>query len=149
MEKISYLEKDTKIKSLEDLVVKMGSDPEIMKAGEELIKKNNVDIVALRKQMKLPVTEDPLSKYIEESETQKGDTMKLIMEQNSHIRQMETEMEKMIKEKEQSSNVTMVPLDVVPLTTIPTTGVATSTTPSAQSTDVVDQLTKAVENLSI
>ena len=54
-----------------------------------------------------------------------------------------------MKEKEHSSKVTMVPLDVVPLTTIPTTAVATSTMPSTKSTQAVDQLTKVVQNLSI
>lgn len=49
MEKISSLAKDTRIKSLEDLVVKMGYDPVNMKVAEEIIKNKNIDIVALRK----------------------------------------------------------------------------------------------------
>ena len=102
MEKISSLAKDTRIKSLEDLVVRMSYDPVNLKAAKELIKKNNANIVASRKQLKLPSTEDPLTKDIEEAETQKSDMMKLIIEQTAQIRQMETELEKMIKENDKS-----------------------------------------------
>jgi hypothetical protein len=58
MEKISSLAKDNKIKSLEDLVLKFGYDPSNVKAYEESLKKKNVDIASLRKQLKLPSTED-------------------------------------------------------------------------------------------
>jgi len=40
--------------------------------------------------------------------------MKLNMEHNIHIIHMELEMEKMIKEKEQSQKI--VPLDAIPIT---------------------------------
>ena len=49
MEKISSLAKDNKIKSLEELVLKIGYDPTNVKATEELLKKKNVDIASLRK----------------------------------------------------------------------------------------------------
>ena len=144
MEKISSLAKDTRIKSLEDLVVKIGYDPSNMKDAEEIIKKKNVDITTLRKQLKLSATKYPLTKDIEDTETQNIDMMKLIIEKNAHIRQMETKMEKMIKEKEQAAKLSMVPLDVVPLTTIHTN--TASTTPTTYG---VDKLKKVVENLSI
>ena len=48
-EKISYLAKDNKIKSLEELVLKIGYDPTNVKAAEELLKNKNVDIAYLRK----------------------------------------------------------------------------------------------------
>ena len=73
---------DNRIKSLEDLVVKRGYDPKDINVAEEIIKKKNIDIAALRKKLKLPTKEDPLNKGIEENETQKGDMIKLIMEQN-------------------------------------------------------------------
>jgi hypothetical protein len=47
--KISSLAKDNKIKSLEELVLKIGYDPTNVKEVEELIKKKNVDIASLRK----------------------------------------------------------------------------------------------------
>jgi len=46
--------------------------------------------------LKLPATEDPLAKDIEETKTQKEDMMKLIMEQSAQLKQIETKMEKMI-----------------------------------------------------
>jgi hypothetical protein len=59
LEKISSFTKDNKIKMLEELVLKIGYDPANVKAAEEMIKKKNADIVSLRKQLKLPPTEDP------------------------------------------------------------------------------------------
>ena len=58
LEKISSFTKDNKIKTLEELVLKIGYDPVNVKAVEEMIKKKNADIVSLRKQLKLPPTED-------------------------------------------------------------------------------------------
>jgi hypothetical protein len=49
LEKISSLAKDNKIKSLEELVLKIGYDPSNVKAVEELLKKKNDDIASLRK----------------------------------------------------------------------------------------------------
>lgn len=100
MEKISSLEKDNRIKSLEDFVVKIGYDLKDINATKDIIKKKNIVIAALREKLKLPAIEDPLTKDIEENETRKGDMMKLIIEQNVQIRHMEVEMEKMVKEKE-------------------------------------------------
>lgn len=49
LEKISSLPKDTKIKSLEDLVIKRGYDPSNVKIVEEIIRRKNVDIATLEK----------------------------------------------------------------------------------------------------
>ena len=58
LEKISSFSKDNRIKTLEELVLKIGYDPSNMKAVEEMIKKKNADIASLRKQLKLLPTED-------------------------------------------------------------------------------------------
>ena len=89
LEKVSSFEKDRRIKTLEDLVVNIGYDPSNVNAIEEIIKKKNVDIATLRKQLKIPATKDPLVKDIEENETQKIDKMKLIMEHNAQLKKME------------------------------------------------------------
>jgi len=47
MERMSSLAKDTRIKALEDLVIKLGYDPSNIKVAEETIKNKNVDIQAL------------------------------------------------------------------------------------------------------
>jgi hypothetical protein len=62
LEKISSLAKDNKIKSLGRVVLKIGYDPSNIKAAEELLKKKNVDIASLRKQLKIPATEDSQAK---------------------------------------------------------------------------------------
>lgn len=59
LEKNYSLAKDNKISYLEEMVFKAGFDPTDSKSMEEIIKKKNIDIVSLRKQLKLPATEDP------------------------------------------------------------------------------------------
>lgn len=105
MEKISSLSKDTRIKSLEDLVIKVGYDPLDTKVAEEIIKKKELDVIDLKKKLKLPIAHDPLTKEIEETESVKADMMKLIVEQSIQIKQMETEMEKMVQEKEKATQM--------------------------------------------
>jgi hypothetical protein len=55
---VSSFVKDNRIKSLEEMVLKVGYDPSNVKVAEELLKKNNFDIASLRKQLKFPTTED-------------------------------------------------------------------------------------------
>ena len=59
IEKLSCLAKDNRIKTFEELVVKVGYDPTNCKAAEEIIKKKNAWISALQKKLKLPSIEDP------------------------------------------------------------------------------------------
>lgn len=80
MEKVSSLAKDNMIKYLEDLVLKIWHDPKDVNGAKEIIKKKNLDIASLRKQPKLLATEDPLTKDVEENESQKADMMKLIID---------------------------------------------------------------------
>lgn len=96
MENISSKSKDNRIKSLEDLVVIIGYDPSDVKFGEEIIKKKEMDIEALKKRLKMPIKHDTLTKEIEEAESHKAEMMKLIIEKSIQIKQMEVEMEKMI-----------------------------------------------------
>jgi hypothetical protein len=49
--------------------------------------------------LKLPYTEDSQAKEVVETEGHKEEVLKLIMEHNAQIREMEVEMDKMIKEK--------------------------------------------------
>ena len=54
LEKPSSQAKDTRIKSLEDLVIELGHDPKDIKATEQIIKKKNDDIAVMKKQVKIP-----------------------------------------------------------------------------------------------
>ena len=58
LEKVSSFAKDNMIKSLEELVLKIGYDPSNVKAVEDMLKKKNADIASLRKKLKLPAIED-------------------------------------------------------------------------------------------
>jgi hypothetical protein len=80
LEKISSFAKDNIIKSLEELVLKIGYDPSNVKEVEDMLKKKNTDIASLRKQLKLPPTEDAQAKEIAEKEGEKDEMLKLIME---------------------------------------------------------------------
>jgi hypothetical protein len=82
-------------------------------------------------------------------ESQKEEMLKLIMEKNAQIGEMEAEMDKMIKEKEKNSQLAIVPLDVVPLTEIRIVEVSTSTSTPAQTSDVLDIMGKVMEDMSI
>jgi hypothetical protein len=84
---------------LEELVLKIDYDPMNVKATEEMIKKKNADIASLRKQLKLPPTEDSQAKEIEEKEGKKDEMLKILMEQNAQLKEMEDEMERLLKEK--------------------------------------------------
>jgi ParB-like chromosome segregation protein Spo0J len=123
LEKVSSLAKDNKIKSLEELILKIGYDPANVKAAEELLKNMNVDIASLRKQLKIPATKYPQAKEMAETEGHKEEMLKLIMEKNAQIKEMEDELENLVKEKEHN-----VPMTVIPLNAVPITGISTSTT---------------------
>jgi hypothetical protein len=80
LEKISSFSKDNRIKTLEELVLKIGYDPSNMKAVEEMIKKRNADIASLRKQLKLSPAENSQAKEIADKEGEKDEMLKLLME---------------------------------------------------------------------
>jgi hypothetical protein len=131
LEKVSSFAKDNRIKSLKELVLKIGYDPSNVKAAEELLKKKNVDIASLRKQLKFPATEDSQAKEMAETEGQKEEMLKLIMEQNTQIKEMEAELERLVKEKEHT-----MPMEVIPLSAVPLTGVGTMTTSTTNTTEL-------------
>ena len=128
-------------------------NPSNIVVAETLVKNNNVDMAALRRQLKMLVTEDPMAKEIEATETQKEEMMQLIVEQTKQIKKMEDEMGKMIKEihkairdavkgaSKEAAKAT-IPLQAIPLTVIP--AATTSTRAPGESTE---QLAKAMENM--
>ena len=61
--------------------MKMGYDDNDFKVVEEILKRKNVEITLLKKQLKIPSTEDPQAKEIKEDEHHKEDMLKLIIEQ--------------------------------------------------------------------
>ena len=80
IEKLSPLAKDNRMKTLEELVVKVGYDPKDCKAAEEINKKKNADIVALRKHLKIPSIEDSRTKNMAENEDDKYEMLNFIID---------------------------------------------------------------------
>jgi hypothetical protein len=150
MEKISSFVKDNRIKTLEELVLKIGYDPSNVKDVEEMIKKNNADITSLRKQLKLPPTEDSWAKEIAEKEGEKDEMLKLLMEQNAQLKEMEAEMERLFKEKEYMKPMEVIPLSSIPISGASTTAVTTlpSATPVTSQEGTVD-LAKSMEKMNL
>jgi hypothetical protein len=144
LEKVSSLAKYNKIKYLEEMVLKIGYDPSNVKAAKDLIKRKNADIASLRKQLKISTTEDPHAKEMAETEGHKEEMLKLIMEQNDQIKEMEAEMEMLVKEKEQN-----VPMAVIPLNAFPIIGTNTTTTTSVTTIDASEKLAKSMEDMSL
>ena len=62
--------------------------------------KKNEEIVALRKQLKLPPTEHPQAREIVQEQNQKDDMMNLIFQLAGQIKEMEIQMDKLFHERE-------------------------------------------------
>jgi len=91
-----------------------------------------------------------MTKEIEETETQKFDMIKLIMEQNLQLKQLEEQMEKLVKEKEEAVKRASIPMDVVPLTTVSITIFSTSgITTTIGTIEGVEHLAEDFHNISI
>jgi hypothetical protein len=107
----------------------------------------------LRQKLKLPATKDSLAKEMAKSEDHKEEMLKLIMEQNAQIKEMEAELEKLVKEKEHSVQVVVIPLDAVPLTRFSTKTTSTTTNiPSAipvKVPDASEKMVKSMEDMSL
>lgn len=76
---------------------------------------------------------------------------RIIIEQSGQIKEMEIEMEKLLKEREQSTYLAAISIKAVPIASTSTAGASTSAaiTAEAQSTDSLGKLVKAMEDLSI
>ena len=57
-------------------------------------------------------------------------------------------MEKMIKDKEESLNMYIVPLDAIPISQLPSIGTTTASTSSTQTVSI-EQVTNTLENMSL
>jgi hypothetical protein len=66
--------------------------------------------------------------------------LKLIMEQNAQLKEMEVELENLLKEKKQSK-----PMEVIPLSTVPLIGVSTTSATEIPSATPLTALEKTVE----
>ena len=76
--------------------------------------------------------------------------LKLLMEQNAQLKEMEAEMERLLKEKEQ-----MKPMEVIPLSAIPILGASTTAVTTVPSTapltsqEGTTNLAKSMEKMNL
>jgi len=76
-------------------VIELGHDPKDVKAAEQLIKKKNDDIVALKKHLKIPPLHHPQT--VEVIERQKEEElMDLVLKLNDQLKETEKELENAI-----------------------------------------------------
>ena len=66
--------------------------------------------------------------------------LRLLMEQNAQLKEMEAEMEKLLKEKEQSK-----PMEVIPLSDIPISGVSTTSVKEVSSATLLTSQEKTTD----
>jgi len=98
LEKASSLAKDNRINSFEEIIIELGHDPEDAKGIKALMKKNEEDIVALRKQLKLPITMHPQTTEVVQEKAEE-DMMDLLMRMNQRLNETEQELEKALQER--------------------------------------------------
>jgi len=87
-EKASSQAKDNRIKSLEEIIIELGHDPQDPKGIQALIKKKEEDIAALKRQLKLPATLHPQATEIAQ---QKEEQHVVTLLMSLHKRLIETE----------------------------------------------------------
>ena len=75
------------VKSLKYLLMEVGYNPKDIKATEELIKKKNAKIIALKKQLNLSNTEHPKTKEVLEIGNQKDEMMNLIIQMRTQLKE--------------------------------------------------------------
>ena len=88
LEKASSQAKDNRIKSLEEIIIELGHDPNDPKGIQALMKKKDEDIAALRRQIKLPPTLHPQTANVAQQKEEQ-DVVALLM--TLHKRLIETE----------------------------------------------------------
>ena len=84
LEKASSMVKDNRIKSLEDIIIELGHDPKDAKGIKALMRKKEEDIVALRKQLKMPPSMHPKIADVVQQKS-KEDMMDLLMRLNERL----------------------------------------------------------------
>jgi len=134
LEKASSQAKDNRIKSLEEIIIELGHDPNDPKGVQALMKKKDEDIAALKKLVKLPPTLHPQTEGVAQQRKDQDVVAKLLA---LHKRSIETEgaLEAALKQKE-GEQVSQPPQPVInvedaPQIIVPPTEKAVEASPSA------------------
>jgi exonuclease VII large subunit len=84
-------------------------------------------------------------KEIVKKEGEKDEMLKLLMEQNAQLKEMEAEMERLLKEKEQLKMMEFIPLSDFPI--LGTNTAAVTTTPSTTPSTLQEKTTELAESM--
>ena len=98
VERMSSKAKDNRIKTLEDIIVDMGHDPNDPTGVKALMKKKDDDLKALKKRLKLPPTEHPQTTELQEQKKME-DQLDLLLQQDQRIRELEKQLEGALQDK--------------------------------------------------
>ena len=112
---------------MEDLVIELGHDPKNIEATEQLIKKKNDDIAALKKQLKIPQLQHPRTFEVLEGQTRHEELMDLVLKLNYQLREIEKELDSLIQLKQ--TDIATTSTNVIPTvsTAVPSTLESSST----------------------
>jgi len=145
LEKASSLAKDNRLKSLEEIIMELGHDPNDPKGIQALIKKKEEDIAAFRRKLRLPITIHPQTTKVAQH-NEEEDVVNLLMRMNERLLQTEKSLEVALQQKQ--GELASQPPEIAPVsTTAPPTAIAalpptdsettTSTSTSATTTTAV------------
>ena len=111
-------------------MIELGHDPKDIKAMEQLIKKKNDDITALKKQLKIPQLQHPQTQEVLESQDRHEELMELALKLNDQLREKKKELDTLIQLKQ--SDIATAYVNVIPIVSIVVhSTLAASLTPTA------------------
>jgi len=127
LEKASSQAKDTRIKSLEEIIIELGHDPNDPRGMQALMKEKEEDIAALKKQLRLPPTIHPQSTEVAQQKEEE-DVVSFLMRMHKRLIEIEGTLEASLQGRQEGlvSQPTQIYLTIE--TTQPT--VATSVPPT-------------------
>jgi len=139
LEKASSQAKDNRIKSLEEIIIELGHDPNDPKGVQALIKEKEEDIAALKKQLRLPPTIHPQTTEVAQQKEEE-DAVSFLMRMHKRLIETESALEASLQGR-QGELVSQQPQTSLTLDTAPPT--VTTTVPPTNPTSTVATSTSA------
>jgi len=154
LEKASSQAKDNRIKSLEEIIIELGHDPKDPKAIQDLVRKKDEDITALKRQVKMPATIHPQTREVAQQKEEE-DVVSLLMRMHKRLIEIENALEASLQGKQgelaSQPTQTAVTIEVVPPTTatsvppIVSTSTTSTSTPASTSATILATTTAPTE----
>lgn len=101
---------------MEYLVIELVHDPKYIKATKQLIKKKNYDIVALKKQFKIPQLQHPQTLEVLETQHEHEELTDLVLQLNDQLRETEKKLDNLIQLKQ--TNIATTFTNLIPTVSI-------------------------------